>query len=226
MNKMNVLGWESVQFFNIVSIFSTSLVDLRLGSGKAGESYLSGADLLGEIIVADSDKFLGDAGFSLDNFNYVTQLRLPFASQLVLKKMRYLGWNSLLPNTSRFFYSELRLFLFLGASALAILKHEAKSDQLGLGHHASLGRLKISSTFSIQVSAKTGNSASQNMLVALDFHSFTISNDMDSILLGDNGLNSILVVGHVSIFIIINVLTLGSILLLLLMLLLLQLLYL
>ena len=55
MNKVDILGWESVQFFNIVSRFSTPLVDLSLGSRNTGESDLLRADLLGEITVADSE---------------------------------------------------------------------------------------------------------------------------------------------------------------------------
>merc|ERR1712203_281881 len=81
--------------------------------------------------------------------------------------------------------------------ALAILKHEAQSSKLRFSHHALLSGLQISSFLSIQVSTKTSNSVSQDVLVTLDFHTLAISKNMDTILLRNNGVNSIFKAGDI-----------------------------
>merc|ERR1712168_428802 len=154
-------------------------------------------DLLGEASDTGSDHLLGEADLTLNLLNQMLQLGARSGLSLNLKDPRNLGGDGFLPDTVLLFLSQLSLLLGAHSSALAILNHEAESSKLGLSHHALLGRLQISSFLSVQVSAKTSDSVPQDVLVILDFHTLTISKNMDTVLLRNNGINSIFEAGDI-----------------------------
>merc|ERR1712168_124 len=154
-------------------------------------------DLLGEASDTGSDHLLGEADLTLNLLNQMLQLGARSGLSLNLKDPRNLGGDGFLPDTVLLFLSQLSLLLGAHSSALAILNHEAKSSELRFSHHALLGRLQISSFLSVQVSAKTSDSVPQDVLVTLDFHTLTISKNMDTVLLRNNGINSIFEAGDI-----------------------------
>merc|ERR1712168_794739 len=154
-------------------------------------------DLLGEASDTGSDHLLGEADLTLNLLNQMLQLGARSGLSLNLKDPGNLGGDGFLPDTVLLFLSQLSLLLGAHSSALAILKHEAKSSKLRFSHHALLGRLQISSFLSVQVSAKTSDSVPQDVLVTLDFHTLTISKNMDTVLLRNNGINSIFEAGDI-----------------------------
>merc|ERR1712168_577507 len=157
-------------------------------------------DLLGEAFDTGSDHLLGEADLTLNLLNQMLQLGARSGLSLNLKDPGNLGGDGFLPDTVLLFLSQLSLLLGAHSSALAILKHEAKSSKLRFSHHALLGRLQISSFLSVQISAKTSDSVPQDVLVTLDFHTLTISKNMDTVLLRNNGINSIFEAGDIGAF--------------------------
>merc|ERR1712168_1100126 len=157
-------------------------------------------DLLGEASDTGSDHLLGEADLTLNLLNQMLQLGARSGLSLNLKDPGNLGGDGFLPDTVLLFLSQLSLLLGAHSSALAILNHEAESSKLGFSHHALLGRLQISSFLSVQVSAKTSDSVPQDVLVTLDFHTLTISKNMDTVLLRNNGINSIFEAGDIGAF--------------------------
>jgi len=186
-----------LQFFNQFTSLNTSLQHFSMGSGSASVFNHLSLNLLGEASDAGPDHFLGEADFALDLFNQMLQLGTRSGLSLNLKDPGNLGGDGFLPDAVLLFLSQFSLLLGSHSSALAILKHEAQSSKLRFSHHALLRRLQISSFLSIQVSTKTSYSVSQDVLVTLDFHTLTISKNMDTILLRNNGINTIFKAGDI-----------------------------
>lgn len=219
-------GGGLLELLNKLTGLDTSLQTLNLGSGHAGEFNTLGSDLLGVGSGADTDKVLGEAGFSLDLFGQMSELRLPVGINLRSEDGGDLGGDLFLLDTSLLFPLQFRLLLLGNSLALAILNHEGQSGKLRGGHHASSGRLDISSLFSVQVTAETSSLVSEDVLVGINLDPLAISFNRNSVLLGHNGVDSILRVGDIGVFIFVDIVGLSFIpsLLLLLVLLLQQLL--
>merc|ERR1711962_1824423 len=190
-------GGVGLQFFNQFTSLNTSLQHFSMGSGSASEFNHLGLNLLGEASDTGPDHILGEADFALDLFNQMLQLGTRSGLSLNLKDPGNLGGDGFLPDAVLLFLSQFSLLLRGHSSALAILKHEAQSSKLRFSHHALLSGLQIGSFLFIQVSTKTSNSVSQDVLVTLDFHMLTISQNMDAILLRNNGVNSIFKAGDI-----------------------------
>merc|ERR1719365_554305 len=193
-------GGEGLQLFNQFTSLNTSLQNFSMGSRSASEFDDLVLNLLGEASDTGPDHLLGEADLTLNFLNQMLQLGTRSGLSLDLKDLRNLGGDGFLPDTVLLFLSQLSLLLGAHSSALAILKHEAKSSKLRFGHHALLGRLQISSFLSVQISTKTSDSVPQDVLVTLDFHTLTISKNMDPVLLRNNGINSIFKTGDIGAF--------------------------
>ena len=169
-----------------------SLQTLNLGSSNAGEFNALGLDFLGVGSGADSDEVLRETGFSLDLLGDMSEFRLPVGVQFGPEDGGDPGGDFFLFHTSLLLPLEFRLLLLGNSLALAILNHEGQSRDLRLGGHAPSGGLDISSSFSVQIATETSCLISEDLLVGIHFNPLAISIDRNTILLGQNGVNSIL----------------------------------
>merc|ERR1719365_384466 len=190
-------GGVGLQLFNQFTSLNTPLQNFSMRSRSASEFDDLVLNLLGEASDTGPDHLLGEADLTLNLLNQMLQLGTRSGLSLNLKDPRNLGGNGFLPDAVLLFLSQFSLLLGAHSSALAIFKHEAKSSKLRFSHNALLGRLQISSFLSIQVSAKTSDSVPQDVLVTLDFHMLTVSKNMDTVLLRNNGINTIFKAGDI-----------------------------
>jgi len=192
IDNLDTGGGGLGKLLNELTSLDTSLQTLNLGSSHAGEFNALGLDFLGVGSRADSDEVLGETGFSLDLLGDMSELGLTVGIQFRPEDGGDPSGDFFFLHASLLFPLEFRLLLLGNSLALAILDHEGQSRDLRLGGHAPSGGLDISSSFSVQIAAETRSLISEDLLVGIDFNSLAISIDRNTILLGNNGVNSIL----------------------------------
>merc|ERR1719354_1242989 len=137
-------------------------------------------NLLGVRSLANSDHFLGETDLVSIGFDHVhlfsRRISLLLLSQVLGKVFINLGGLSHFLNTSALFLGDLGFFL-LGNTLTA--------------------SLQVRALFAIEITTETSSLISEDQMVGLDRHSFTISKNLNTILGRVDRVNSILKLGNI-----------------------------
>merc|ERR1719457_109566 len=203
VDSLGEFSREVVKLLASVTSKNTSLHNSSLRTSHAGELKLLTLDFLGVGLLANSNHFLGETDLVSISFNHVHVFSRRLALLLLLgqflsKVFRDHGGLHLFSNTSALFLGDLRLFLLGDAMTLAILKHKSKSSQTRLRQDTLSASLQIRTLFTIKITTETSSFVSEDQMISLDLHSFTISKNLNTILGRVDRVNSILVLSNIS----------------------------
>merc|ERR1719452_327179 len=118
-------------------------------------------------------------------------------AQVLTKEIIDFGRLDLILDTSTLLLTDQRLFLLGNSTALFILKHEAISSQLGLRKNALSSSLEVRALLSIEISTETSSLISEDQMVSLNLQPLSISKNFKAILVGVDGVNSILKLSNI-----------------------------
>merc|ERR1719354_163584 len=190
-----------VQLVASITSKNTSLHNSSLRTSHADKLNLFTLNLLRVRTLANSDHFLGETDLVSIGFNHVhlfsRRISLLLLSQLLAKVFINLGGLYHFLNTSALFLGDLGCFPLGKTLALAILQHESKSSQSGLRQNTLSASLQVRALFAIKITTETSSLISEDQMVGVDHHSFTISKNLNTILGRVDRVYSILKLGNI-----------------------------